>query len=448
MNCFLTLEELKQYRPKGDTYFVFGDPIGHSLSPKLHNSYFSLSHLDGEYLAVRVGKNQLREAIDCVKGYAKGVNLTIPLKEAVFPILDEIDEKAKKIGAVNTLSFHNGKVKGYNTDFDGIELSLQTMGVRLKGARVLILGNGGAAKAMLAVAGSYTDQITVAGRNLEKVTAFCKESKAKPTLLSQIQGDFDVVLNGTSVGMGDQMGESPLSFSQLKGCGFLFDSVYNPFHTNFLTLGLAWGISGINGLWMLIYQGLKAQEIWGNPVDFSFAPQIFESLQAQFTQSKKNIVLTGYMGSGKTTVGKELSRQSGMPFYDMDELLEEILGDSISHIFEQKGEAHFRKQETNLAKALSHLNGSIISTGGGVVKNPENIRMLKENGTVFFLNPPFSEIKKRLIGDTTRPLLKEPAQAENIYNERLDLYQNSADYSITKTESHESAGEILEIFCP
>ncbi len=448
MNCFLTFKELKQYRPKGDTYFVFGDPIGHSLSPKLHNSYFSLSHLGGEYLAVRVGKNQLREAIDCVKGYAKGVNLTIPLKEAVFPILDEIDEKAEKIGAVNTLTFENGKVKGYNTDFDGIELALQNAGVRLKGTRVLILGNGGAAKAMLSVAGSHTDRITVAGRNIEKVTAFCQGTKAKPALLSEIQGGYDVVLNGTSVGMGKQMGESPLKFSQLKNCGFLFDSIYNPFHTNFLTLGRAWGIEGINGLWMLIYQGLKAQEIWGNPVDWSYAPKIFESLQAQFTQSKKNIVLIGYMGSGKTTVGKEISRQSGMPFYDMDALLETLLGDSISHIFEQKGESYFREQETKLAKALSTLNGCILSTGGGVVKNPENIRILKENGRVFFLNPPFSEIKKRLTGDTSRPLLKNPDQMEKIYHERLELYQNSAAHNITKIDAIESAGEILEIFCP
>ena len=120
MNCFLTLDELKQYQPKRDTYFVFGDPIGHSLSPQLHHSYFSLAHLDGEYLAVRVSQPDLQEAIDCVKGYAKGVNLTSPLKEAVIPILDEIDETAKAIGAVNTLTFAKGKVKGYNTDFYGI----------------------------------------------------------------------------------------------------------------------------------------------------------------------------------------------------------------------------------------------------------------------------------------------------------------------------------------
>ncbi|MBQ7792800.1 MAG: hypothetical protein IJ367_04860 [Clostridia bacterium] len=446
MNCFLTFEELKQYRPQKPTYFVFGDPIGHSLSPKLHNSYFSLSHLDGEYLAVRVGKNQLQEAIDCVKGYAKGVNLTIPLKEAVIPILDEIDEKAERIGAVNTLQFENNKVKGYNTDFDGIELSLKKMGVDLTGASTLILGNGGAAKAMLAVAQNHTDRITVAGRNLDKVSDFCEGTPAKPALLSQIKGGYQVVLNATSVGMGEQMGQSPLTFSQLKDCGFLFDSIYNPFHTNFLTLGKARGINGINGLWMLVYQGLKAEEIWENPVDYAVAEPIFESLQAAFTGSEQNIVLTGYMGCGKTTVGRELSTRSGMPFYDMDEMLEEIMGDTISHIFETRGETYFREQETCLAKALSALNGGIISTGGGVVKNPENIRHLKENGQVFFLHPPFSEIKKRLMGDTTRPLLKDPAQTEKIYQERLKLYLESADHKITSTDAKESAGEILEIF--
>lgn len=446
MNCFFSLDELKQYRPQKDTYFVFGDPIGHSLSPKLHNSYFSLSHLDGDYFAVRVSQTQLREAIDCVKGYAKGVNLTIPLKEAVIPILDEIDPKAKAIGAVNTLRFENGRVKGYNTDFDGIELSLQKMGVSLCGAKALILGNGGASKAMLAVAKSHTEDITVAGRSIEKVTAFCQGTSVKPMLLSQIQGGYDVVLNGTSVGMGTQMSQSPLSFSQLNGCGFLFDAIYNPFHTNFLTLGSARGIGGINGLWMLIYQGLKAQEIWGNPVDFGVADAIYEELKSSFTQKEKNLVLIGYMGSGKTTVGKEIARQSGMPFYDMDSMLEDSLGDSISHIFETKGEAFFREAETALCETLSRLNGCVISTGGGIVKNPENIRWLRENGLIVFLNPPFLEIQKRLQGDTTRPLLQDPSRMEQIYRERLPLYENSAHVCVSSSDSKESVGEILEIF--
>lgn len=446
MNCFLTLDQLKQYQPNGDTYFVFGDPIGHSLSPNLHNSYFSLSHLDGEYLAVRVSKKQLQEAIDCVKGYAKGVNLTIPLKEAVIPMLDEIDDKAKAIGAVNTLRFENGKLKGYNTDFDGIEMALKTANTDLQDAQVLILGNGGAAKAMLAVAQKYTSHITVAGRNLEKVTAFCNNSKATPALLSDICGGFDVVFNATSAGMGDQMGASPLGFSQLKDCGFLFDSVYNPFCTNFLTLGNARGINGINGLWMLIYQGLKAQQIWGNPVDYQLASPLFETLKTAFTHKKKNIVLTGFMGSGKTTVGKEIARQSGMEFLDMDSLLEELFGETISQVFDTRGEAWFRQEETRLAKALSTLNGCVISTGGGVVKHTENIHFLQENGTIFFLHPPYEEIKKRLADDATRPLIRDPEKTKAIYEERLPLYRDCAHHMITQTNAKESAGEILEIF--
>ena len=447
MNCFLTLDELKQYQPKRDTYFVFGDPIGHSLSPKLHDSYFSLSHLDGDYLAVRVGVPQLQEAIDCVKGYAKGVNLTIPLKEAVIPILDEIDEKAEKIGAVNTLSFQNGRVKGYNTDFFGIELSLKEMGVDLRNARTLILGNGGAAKAFLAVCTHYTEHITVAGRNREKLTTFCKNTPAKPTLLSEVRGEFDVVFNATSMGMGTQIGASPLKFSQLQHCGFLFDAVYNPQKTNFLTLGNLWENMGINGLWMLIYQGLKAQELWGNPVEASYAKAIYKQLSMSFTESKKNLVLIGYMGSGKTTVGKELSHQTGMPFYDMDQMLEELMGESISTVFETKGEAYFREQEAKLATKIADLHGCVISTGGGIVEREENLRFLKQNGQVFFLNPPLSEIEARLSGDTTRPLLKTPEVFRTRFEKRLGRYQTAADHIITATDAKESAGEILEIFC-
>lgn len=446
MNCFFTLDELKQYQPKRDTYFVFGDPIGHSLSPQLHHSYFSLAHLDGDYLAVRVSQPELQEAIDCVKGYAKGINLTIPLKEAVIPILDEIDETAKAIGAVNTLTFAKGKVKGYNTDFYGIELALKAKGVDLTNARILILGNGGAAKAFLAVSKKYTSHITVAGRNLEKVAAFCKGTDATPALLSEVAGNFDVIFNATSMGMGAQISLSPLSVSQLQHARFLFDAIYNPVCTNFLTLGKMGDIDGVNGLPMLIYQGLKAQEIWGNPVDDSYADVIDSTLKSEFTNAKKNIVLIGYMGSGKTTIGKEISRQTGMPFYDMDELLEQLLGNKISDVFEQKGEAFFREKESELAKKIAHLHGCVISTGGGIIKNKENIPFLKENGTVFFLNPPYAEIEKRLTGDSTRPLLKNPKNLKQLYEERLSLYQAAADFIILKTDAKESAGEILEIF--
>ncbi len=448
MKRFLTFEELKDFRPKKDTYFVFGDPIEHSLSPNLHDSYFSLAHLDGNYLAVRVSPNRLEEAINCVKGYAGGVNLTIPLKEAVFPFLTEIDPAARIIGAVNTLSFDGGKIKGYNTDCDGVLLALSSQGISLKGKRVLILGNGGAAKAMLAAALLSTKQITVAGRNLEKVTAFCEGTVATPALLSEIDGKYDVVLNATSAGMGAQMCASPLNVSQIKNCNFLFDSIYNPFHTNFLTLGKAMGVPGINGLRMLVYQGLKAQQIWGNPVEDSFGDRIVSTLETAMTNRKKNLILIGYMGSGKTTVGKEISKRTGMPFFDTDQLLEEKFSQSVSEMFETHGEDWFRKQETELYRQLSFLNGCVIATGGGVVKNPRNIRFLKENGQVFFLNPPFLELQKRLEADTTRPLLRNSGRMKTIYDERLPSYQSSADAVIQSIGVSESAGEILEIFTP
>ena len=199
---------------------------------------------------------------------------------------------------------------------------------------------------------------------------------------------------------------------------------------------------------MLIYQGLKSQKIWGNPVEESWASQIFEHLKGSFTESRKNIILTGFMGSGKTTVGKEISRLTGMPFYDTDLLLEEITGKTISHIFKTHGEDFFRRKEAALTKAISSLHGCVIATGGGMVKNPDNVLHLKTNGTVFFLHPPLEEIKRRLRGDASRPLLQDPHQLKSLYEERLADYQSSCDSMISSTDLPESVGEILAIFHP
>lgn len=440
----LSFNELKTFKPKKDTYFVFGDPINHSLSPKLHSIYFKNNDVNAEYYAVNIKKEELEEAVKIVKPYAKGVNLTIPHKKAVIPFLDGINEEAEKIGAVNTLKFNDGKVTGYNTDYNGILLTLKKFDFNLTDKSVLILGNGGVAEAFLYTSLKFTSNITVCGRNMDKLKEFCKNTPAV-CCLSIEDKKFDVVFNATPLGMGENARYCPVKKENIKNFGFVFDSVYNPLNTNLTVFSDIYNKTNTNGLYMLIYQGLKAQEIWGNSFSDNDAEIIYSSLKDSFSLSQKNIVLTGYMGSGKTTVGKELSKITGRIFVDTDKLIEETEDMSISEIFEKYGEDYFRELEMKMVEKVSRLNGTIISTGGGVIKNQINIKHLKNNGEIFFLNPDFSEIVSRISKSTTRPLIKNKVNMEKLYKERLPVYLKYADYIIDKNTSEESVGEILEI---
>lgn len=442
----MTIEDLRKFAPKRDTYFVFGDPIDHSLSPKLHSLFFENCGIDADYYAAHINSDELEEAIEIVRSYAKGVNLTIPHKKAVISLLDNISEEAERIGAVNTLTFENGKICGYNTDFYGLILALRKYNFSLKDKKILILGNGGAAKAFLYASLLSSDDVTVAGRNIEKLSDFCKGTHAKYCKISDLEEKhFDILLNATPVGMSVTAEKSPVEAKIIKNCGFVFDSVYNPLNTNLTVLADIYNIPNLSGLYMLIYQGLKAQELWGNGFEKSDGEKIYEKLKNSFGSTKKNIVLIGYMGSGKTTASKMLKELTEKITVDTDKLIEETENMKISDIFDKFGEAHFRKLEKNIVSKVSKLNGAVISTGGGIIKNEKNIENLKKNGTIFFLNPDISEIKKRISGDKTRPLVKNPESIEKIYFERLPLYEKYADFIINENSTEKSVGEILEI---
>jgi shikimate dehydrogenase len=439
---FLEFSELVNFRPKKNTYFVFGSPISHSLSPKLHSLYFCENNIDADYIAVKVDKEQLKSAIEIVKDYAKGVNLTIPLKEAALDLVDECDEVAKSIGAINTLAFKNGKVLGYNTDYYGLIKSLKTKNYSLDNKDILILGNGGAAKAFLYASLKFGKAVTVCGRDLKKVQELCKNTKAIPITYEHLNKGYDIILNASSVGMSPLMDKLVVPIEIIKNTDFIFDSIYNPMQTNLITMGKVYNKQTLNGLYMLIFQGLKAQQIWNSVGANSVRPiaeDIFYTLCNQFNNTQENIVLTGFMGSGKTTVGKLLKEKLDKPYFDTDAIIEDIEGMPISAIFEKYGEQYFREKEKEIAFKISKLNGCIISTGGGIIKNQENIEILKKNCKIYFINPSLDEIKSRLFDKTDRPLINDKSQIEKLYNERIEIYKNTSDYTISNDNSIEIA---------
>ncbi len=258
-------------------YGVIGDPIAQSLSPTLHNNLFKTYQIDGLYLPIPVQSADLDQLI---KGFRLlnfgGFNITKPHKETIMPFLDQVDPLAAKIGAVNTVVYQKGRMIGYNTDGYGFIQSLKarTFEQNKETLTVLILGSGGAVKSVsMALADWGIKKIILANRTLEKAQTLCRQinqswpKKAQaiamtPDLLKAACQAADIIVNGTSLGMGHMIGQSPLDRSFFKADSLVYDMIYNPAESRFLKEAKESGARTQNGLDMLLYQGLLAFEHW------------------------------------------------------------------------------------------------------------------------------------------------------------------------------------------
>ena len=213
------------------------------------------------------------------------------------------------------------------------------------------------------------------------------------------------------------MAVDPADFPNLEGA---IDVVYNPLRTDFVQRAQSLGIPAAAGLYMLVMQAiLAAEHFFDKPVPKEKAESIYQEL----LRMKKNIVLIGMPSSGKTTAGKLLSEELKMPLFDSDEIIIEKTGREISDIFEKEGEPAFRKLESEVIFELSGKTGAIISTGGGVVLNPENIKNLSKNGKIYFINRPL----ENLVPTSDRPTASSFEAIKKRFEERYEIYCGSAD---------------------
>ena len=255
---------------------IIGDPIEHTMSPVMHNAAFEKLELNYLYIPFRVKKGELGKAIEGMKALnIRGLNVTIPHKVAVIPFLDELDLLAEKIGAVNTIVNNNGVLKGYNTDAAGFLQALLEKGVEPRGKNVVVLGAGGASRAISFILADRGANLVILNRLLEldwaeelasKISKiFKKEVKAlelvEANLVAVIE-KADILVNATSVGMSPNIDETPVASSLLKPSLIVFDLVYNPIKTRLLREAERAGAKTIGGLDMLVWQGALAFEKW------------------------------------------------------------------------------------------------------------------------------------------------------------------------------------------
>lgn len=255
---------------------IIGDPVEHSLSPVMHNAAFKKLGLNLVYVAFTVTKSELENAVLGAKSLGlRGLNVTMPHKNAVMEYLDEVDSTAESIGAVNTILNSQGKLTGYNTDGIGAMVALQENGVTAGEKKMVILGAGGAAKAIAHEAAQDVEELVVLNRTTKKAEQLATDLNKKfetnvksgtlsPELLKKELKDTDILINATSIGMNPDIDRSPVPTDLLRPDMCVMDIIYNPLETKLAKDAQTVGAKVVSGLEMLVYQGAAALEIWTN----------------------------------------------------------------------------------------------------------------------------------------------------------------------------------------
>lgn len=408
-------------------YCVIGSPIVHSKSPDIFNRLFEVHDISANYS--RLFAQSAEEAVRLVKSLGvEGANVTAPLKQEFLDYVNEVNDAAKTAGAINTVKFTDGYMSGINTDYLGVINSINAKFGDINGKNILILGSGSATRsALLAVTGKNA-RVQIASRDPFVCGMLAKEFDVDFVSLRQAYNsikEYDLVIstipNTTEL----------FNFNEIpKECVVFFADYRNE---------APWGLTNyISGENWLIHQALPAFEFW-----FGFSPDESDvdliHISGLNNRIYNNISLVGFMGAGKTSVGKALAKKTGRNFIDLDEIIENKANKPISEIFAQYGEQSFRKLETEtLSEFLDgediRNNNNIIACGGGIVENSENIEILKKIGKTIFLHAEPTVCFDRIKGGD-RPLAQDFTNFEALYNQRLDKYFYASDVIFSSEKS-------------
>lgn len=440
-------------------YYLLGEKLSHSYSAVIH-SFFGL-----DYSLRELPPEKLSEFVKSRK--FDGLNVTMPYKKSIVPLLDEVDGIAEKTGAVNTVLNKNGKLIGYNTDYYGMKYALEAAKITLKGKDVLILGSGGAgivAEKLAIDEGAASVEIVSRKGKLNYENIYDREKT-------------QVIINATPVGTFPFAGGAACDVSRFKNLEGAFDCVYNPFRSKFVLDAEKIGARACGGLTMLVAQAVYSEKIWGETTggiadgtaektadgtfetangtaektaditaDGSAETADFENkiraVLGEVLKRETNISLVGMPGAGKTTVGRILAEKLGMGFCDTDEEIEKIAGESPEKIIEKYGEERFREIESETVKSLSALKGAVIAAGGGTILREKNVEKLRSCGVVIWLGRDLN-----LLAQNNRPLSKN-MPISRLFKQREEYYVAASDKKIENDKAAEKTAEkiITEIF--
>lgn len=408
-------------------YGLIGEKLGHSFSKDVHARLFDYTYEPRE-ISMDDFDSFMKE-----KDF-KAINVTIPYKQMVIPYLDFVDETAQKIGAVNTIVNRNGKLYGYNTDFSGMRSLILKNSIDLENKKVLILGSGGTSKTAFAVAES------LGAKEVYRVSRSGRDGCITYEDVENIHSDTEIIINTTPAGMYPDIDSAAVDISKFTNLSGVVDAVYNPLSSKIVCNAKKMGIKAVGGLYMLVAQAVYAAEHFMNT---SIETSKIDEIYSQMLHQKQNIVLIGMPGSGKSTIGKLLADKLGMQFVDTDEVIVKNEGKVIPDIFAECGEEKFRDMEAEAVYEVSKMQHTVIATGGGAVLREKNVRLLKQNGRIYFIDRPLSSI----VATSDRPLSSNREALEKRYAERYDIYLKSADVHLKiGDDAGENAQKIKEDF--
>lgn len=410
-------------------YCVIGEKLTHSMSPQIHKRYFDYYKQDSTYVITQIPmEDMLGDCSGLLKEY-DGFNVTVPYKEKVLKYLQGTSDEAKEIGAVNTVVNQGGDMYGFNTDPFGFESLLIHNDVAIKDKVFVVLGSGGASKSVCYI---------LKKRGAKKVIVVTRKDTSEEgymtySALESFKGD--VLVNTTPVGMYPNVDNCPVSENVIANFDTVVDIVYNPVYTELLKAAVRLGKKAVGGLYMLVAQAMKSQEIWQKKItDKELYVDIYNALMKEYFQKNGgNIYLTGIMSCGKTVKGKRVARTLGWEFIDADEYIEEISGRTVKQLFAE-GEHVFRKWESKAMYELSLRKNIVVATGGGAILKDENVSAMKLSGIIVLIERNIEDILNGINTDT-RPLLKDGKEKlVSIYEARKDRYYATCDVAVKSYE--------------
>lgn len=384
--------------------YLIAKKTGHSFSPLIHKEFGRY-----DYGTRELEESELREFFE--KREFSGLNVTTPYKTTVMKYLDEISPEAQKIGAVNTIVNRDGKLFGYNTDKMGFSYTLEQSNIVLEGKDILVIGSGGASKAVVAALEEFSPKTIRILRHCDNV----------PERIAEYL-DAQIIVNTTPVGMFPNNYAAPIELEKFTKAEAVFDVIFNPLKTRLLLDAHHNGIPYFNGLRMLVAQAKAGCELFsGMPVDDGEIERIHDLI----SEKTQNVTLVGMPGCGKTSIGRYIAEKLGKSFVDTDE---EIcaLGRTPAEMIMNDGEDSFRKIENEIVKKCGQKSGFVIATGGGVVTRLENYDPLFQNGIIIFIDRDVS-----LLATKGRPLSSGGVDTlKKLYSERLPLYERFSHFKI------------------
>ena len=400
-------------------YGLLGQRLGHSYSPQLHAlladySYDLWPTAPQDVPALMRGRD------------FDGMNVTIPYKQAVMPYLDELGDAARRVGCVNTVVRQpDGTLYGDNTDVYGFSMMAQRAGADFAGVKTLVLGSGGASL-------TACDAVRTAGGVPVVISRRGEDSYEN----IQKHADAAYVINATPVGMYPDTDASPLDLRRLPNLRGVLDMIYNPLRTRLLQQAQELGIPCQNGLVMLVYQAVRACELFtGKPV----SPDRARAAEAALRAQAMNLVLVGMPGCGKSAIGRLMHARLGLPLVDIDAEIVREAGTDIEAIFRAEGESGFRARESALISRCAAQGGRILVTGGGAVKSPLNCQRLRQNGLVIHLTRELGRLATR-----GRPLSQGADALGALWRERAPLYAACADAEVSNNTTREDCAKRVE----